>query len=94
MTVLRGEKFKIIDGIKFVIIEEQAVLLHSKLGLYLGLDEIGTEIWHEIERGTAFEQICERLVQQYDVAQDVLARDVETFIAKLRDKQLIETVKA
>jgi hypothetical protein len=94
MTVLRGEKFRIIDGIKFVIIEEQAVLLHSKLGLYLGLDEIGTAIWHEIERGTAFEQICERLVQQYDVAQDVLARDVETFIAKLRDKQLIETVKA
>lgn len=94
MTLIAGNKFKIAEEIRFVSIEEQAILLDSKRGLYLGLDEIGTAIWHEIERGAAFAEICEHLLQQYDVTRDILAHDIETFIAKLKEKDLIEVVEA
>lgn len=91
--MIAEEKFKIAAGIKFVTIEEQAVLLDSKHGVYLGLDEIGTAIWHEIEQGATSTEICERLLRQYDVTKEVLAGDIQIFIAKLTERGLIETVK-
>lgn len=93
MTLIAGNRCKIANGIQFVTIEEQAILLDSKPGLYLGLDEIGTAIWHEIERGATFEEICESLLRQYDVTRDVLIRDIETFITKLKEKKLIEIIE-
>lgn len=93
VTVIAEAKFKISPGIKFVTIEEQAILLDSKHGVYLGLDDIGTAIWHEIEQGATYNEICERLFRQYDVTKDVLAGDIHVFVTKLIERGLIETVK-
>jgi hypothetical protein len=93
MTSFSKDKLKIAGDIRFVVIEDQAILLDSKHGIYLGLDEIGTAIWHKIEDGATLDEICDRLFKEYEVSRDVLACDIQTFVGQLKEKGLIEIVK-
>jgi hypothetical protein len=69
--VLAGER----DGV--------TVLLDLRREVYLGLDEVGTAIWREIERGAEPAQIVERLCSEFDAPREVVEQDTHAFLATL-----------
>ncbi len=60
------------------------------LGGMMTLNEVGAFVWHALEENTNEEQIVKALLSEYDVEEAVAARDVHTYIEKLREKGLIE----
>jgi hypothetical protein len=68
---------------------DETVILDLASGLYFGLDEVGTRVWEMIGDGASIARICEQLGREYEVAPDVLARDVNSLLGELRSRGLV-----
>jgi hypothetical protein len=66
-----------------------AVLLDLRREVYLGLDEIGTVVWREIENGASGESITRRVCEEYDAPADAVRGDIQKFMAELRHRHLV-----
>lgn len=54
------------------------------------LNDTGAAIWNGIEKGLDEAEIAEQLVASYDVEVGQALKDVESFIARMRDAGLVE----
>lgn len=53
------------------------------------LNEVGASIWRYMDGKRSLAEIFEKLLQEYDVAEDQLGKDMEEFIAQLQASDLI-----
>jgi hypothetical protein len=71
-------------------IDGEMVLLDMNSENYFGLDSIGTEIWQKIERHEGdLRQVFDTLIEQYEVAPEVLKSDLLLFVENLEKSGLI-----
>ncbi len=54
------------------------------------LNDVGTFIWKILEKGAEREEIIDRVLETYDVARPKAEQDIDKYLNKLRDKNLIE----
>ena len=79
-TVRPPMKVSIPDSVLSTELHDEGVLLNLETGEYFGLDEVGMEMWKVLRAA---------LLEQYDVAEDVLAKDLDELIAKLAERKLL-----
>ncbi|KYJ86412.1 PqqD family protein [Sulfurovum riftiae] len=76
-------------------VDGEMVLLDMASENYFGLDEVGTSIWQAIEACEGGLQcVLERLLDEYDVEEEVLKKDLDDFVKKLLESGLIEVKEA
>jgi hypothetical protein len=71
-------------------LDEEAVILHLKAGVYYGLDSVGARIWALIQEPKTVEQIKDAILREYDVEPDRCERDVLALLQELAAEDLIE----
>ena len=54
------------------------------------LNETGAFIWKKLQNPCTEQELVDALVAEYDAPQDVIAADVQTYIAALREKNLLD----
>ena len=74
-------------------VEQDAVLLNTQNNQYYTLDEVGARFWTLLAGGNTLQQINASLLDEYDVASDVLERDLLELIADLRENDLVQVIK-
>jgi len=70
-------------------IDREAVLLDLKNELYYGLNEVGARIWQLLQEDNSLEQIKEVLLEEYDVDEAQLQKDLEKLVSALKQADLI-----
>lgn len=70
-------------------LQNEGVLLNLETGEYFGLDEVGMDMWKVLTACGNVEAARATLLAQYDVAEDVLARDLDALIATLMERKLL-----
>lgn len=76
-----------------VLLEEldgEAVLLSTKNEHYFGLDEIGLRFWKLLDELKNPTLVVQALLAEYDVDENTVKEDLESFILKLEQADLIE----
>lgn len=68
----------------------EIVLLDAVVGKYHGLKGPAARIWDLLQNPMSLNEICEKLVSEYDVEPDECRGDVEGFVRQLIDEKLIE----
>lgn len=68
---------------------DETVILDLERGLYFGLDQIGARVWKLIGEGKALSEICAAMLEEYDVSQDQLERDIIVLVRSLSEHGLI-----
>lgn len=71
----------------------ELVLLDFGRGEYFGLDEVGTEIWRQLEVGSTLGAAADAVVARYDVAHDQALQDVVALVSHMHAQGLV-TVRA
>jgi len=79
-----------VDGHLEAEVNGEVVLMSVERGTYYGLDDIGSDIWRRLAQPATFAELCRGLAVSYDAGPEVIARDVETLLVKLRDEGLIK----
>lgn len=80
---------RISDDVVFRDLAGEAVILNLATGIYFGLNEVGTRIWHLITEHGATEKVVETLLAEYEVEEEQLRRDVDDLIRQLMAKGLV-----
>lgn len=71
------------EGILVSEIDHEVVMMSVETGTYAGLDAIGSEIWRLLESPCRVSEICDRLVERYEVERDRCEGDVLAFLNEL-----------
>ena len=71
-------------------VDGEMVLLDMNSENYFGLDEVGTTIWQAMQEKEMLQDVYDAMIEQYEVAPDVLENDLLEFAEKLRESGLIE----
>lgn len=58
--------------------------------LYVGLDEIGSDVWKHIERPIAIKALVARLAEEYDGDPTVIERDVRALLSEMAASGLVD----
>ncbi|MCY7296708.1 lasso peptide biosynthesis PqqD family chaperone [Alteromonas sp. a30] len=70
-------------------IEDQTVLLNIEAGKYHGFNEVASRIWQIIEAPMKISQICDQLMQEFDISEAQCKSEVLGFLKQLNDAGLI-----
>jgi Coenzyme PQQ synthesis protein D (PqqD) len=73
-------------------LDDEVAILNLKSTLYFGLDEVGAYIWQALSQPRAVSELCEAVLDQFDVAEARCNNDVIEFLTKLDQVGLIESV--
>jgi len=71
-------------------IGDDIVILDFPSGSYFGLDAVGARIWDLMGEGKTIDEICDALVQEYDVSIEQVRRDALSLVVELSEKGLIK----
>ena len=69
----------------------ESVLLDPVSGRYFGLNEVGTRIFELLSEPRSVSELVDVLVQEYEVGEGRLKRDVEQFVSDMMSRGLVET---
>ncbi len=72
-----------------VEVDRTIVMLSIDQGMYFGLEGTGPRIWALLEQPRSAAQLCEALLNEFDIDPDDCQREVLGFLEELRDAQLI-----
>ena len=86
-------KYSIVENIEFQNFDGDSVLLDLNTGNYFGLNEIGTDIWLLLEKKFKIDEIKSRLIEIYDIDSEQIELDVENFIEKMSENNLLVKMK-
>jgi hypothetical protein len=67
----------------------ETVLLNLESGVYYGLDAVGTRVWQLLMQGCTIASVRDTMIEEYDVAPDVLNADVMRLVGELRDRGIV-----
>jgi hypothetical protein len=85
-----NQKIVFTDAVFAQEIDGEMVLLDMNSENYFGLDEVGTAIWKAIEEKKMIQDVYETLLEEFDVEEEVLKKDLIDFIKELESSGLIE----
>ena len=83
-------KIKIPDDVMFRILGDEAVILNVASGVYFGLDTIGTRMWQLMSEHGSTDKVVETLLEEYEVEETQLRRDLDKLIEQLSEKGLVK----
>lgn len=69
--------------------DDESVFLNLATEEYFGLDAVGTAMWDALVGSGTVDAALVRLEERFDVDSEVLARDLETLVAKLTERGLL-----
>ena len=70
-------------------LDGETVILDLRGERYLSLDSVGSRFWQLVQNGADAEAACGILLQEYDVEEAVLRRDLAELIAAMRAAGII-----
>jgi hypothetical protein len=73
-------------------IDNEVVILNIQKGEYNGLNEVGTDIWNEIESPILIEDLVSVLMEKYQVEKQDCTSDVIEFVEELIENGLVDII--
>lgn len=83
------DKFRLSDDVVARQVGDETMLLDLASGTYFGLDTVGGRFWHLVDEGKAPLEARDALLEEYDVAAEVLDGDLEALLDHLAANGLI-----
>ena len=68
---------------------DETVILDLGSGTYFGLDPVGARIWQLMGEGKTLGEICDTMVDEYDVTREALEHDVLELVERLLEQKLV-----
>lgn len=85
-----SDRLKASNDVMIRRIGDETVLLDLASGTYCGLDPVGARVWRLIEDGErTLAEVCNAILDEYDVEQERLERDILALAAQLAAHRLV-----
>jgi len=75
-------------------LDKESVLLNIETERYFGLDETGTRMWQLVTAAPSVEVAYQELLEEYDVAPEVLRDHLTDLLARLVENGLLQVASS
>ena len=89
MAATLNDSVTIPEGVMLRELDRESVILNLGTGIYFGLDEVGTTVWRLLTEHRSLRPVYELMLPRYEVAPDMLERDLLRLVEELRQKALL-----
>ncbi|MDO8678752.1 MAG: PqqD family peptide modification chaperone [Acidobacteriota bacterium] len=89
MTLSRSSTVRRNPDLLHAVAGDDILMMSVEAGTYFGLEQVGARIWELVADPITVEQICARLIDEYDVGSDVCEAEVLAFLAHLAEQHII-----
>lgn len=72
-----------------VEVDRTVVMMSVDQGMYFGLEGVGPRVWSLLEQPRSVRQLCDALMNEFEVAPDVCRQEVGAFLEEMRRAQLV-----
>jgi Coenzyme PQQ synthesis protein D (PqqD) len=76
------------------VLDNEAVFLNLETERYMGLDKTGTRMWQLLTAAPAIGTAFSQLLDEYDVAPELLQSDLTEFLSQLVGNGLLQIVSS
>lgn len=73
-------------------IDDEFIIMDIDKGKYFSLNPVATDIWNLLEKPMSTNQICEKLLEQYDVAPAKCQIETDVHLKKMLSLGLIKEI--
>ncbi|XPV69514.1 MAG: PqqD family peptide modification chaperone [Halarcobacter sp.] len=70
--------------------DSELVMMDLELNNYYGLNKIGKDIWELLENDLTLEELCNKLIEKYEVSFEQCNEDISPFIEKLEKLNIVK----
>ena len=70
-------------------LDQEVVLMDINAGAYFGLAGTARSVWEKLATPTTFSELLESLVDEYEIAPEVCAVDLQNFLGELEKNGLV-----
>ena len=84
------DSFVLAEDVTFRELDGEAVLLHMGIGVYFGLDPVGTRMWQLIAEHGQLAAVHERLLAEYEIDSETVANDLLDLVLRLTSRGLLK----
>ncbi len=71
-------------------LNDETVLLDMSSGLYFGLSPVASRFWQLLGDGVSLDAVQITILDEFDVAPDILKADLDALLTELESRKLIE----
>ena len=87
-----NDTLRIPDNVASRKLEDETVLLNLETGIYFGLDVIGSRFLELLEKNGKIGLAHQTMLEEFDVAPEILEADLLRLCSEMRSKGLLEVV--
>jgi hypothetical protein len=84
------DSLKIPEDVLFRELDDEAVLLNLKTGIYFGLNPVATRIWQLLFEQRSLSSVLDTMLLEYEIDRGVLEKDLLDLTRQLCAKGLAE----
>lgn len=77
------------DAVEWRRLDGEIVALDLRRSLYLSINRTGVALWEALAQGATNRRLEEILVAEHRIDRQTAARDVDAFLADLREQELL-----
>ena len=70
-------------------LDEDLVMLSIQTGKYFGVNSVGRRIWELLEQPVSASQLCDLLMQEFEVSREQCEQEVLNFLNELQAQKLL-----
>jgi hypothetical protein len=90
MSISFAERLILPEDVLVSDVEGESVLLNLNSERYFGLDEVGTRMLSVLTTSNSIQTAYEALLEEYEVENEALRRDLAELVDRLIDQGLLE----
>jgi len=90
MSISFAERLVLPEDVLISNVEGESVLLNLNSERYFGLDEVGTRMLSVLTTSNSIQTAYEALLEEYEVENETLHRDLAELVERLVDQGLLE----
>jgi hypothetical protein len=80
--------------VRFRVVGEEAVIVRQDTAEVIALNDVGASLFAHLDSRRSAGALLDALLEEYDIDRETLRRDVESFLAELRQAGVVEEVEA
>ena len=82
--------FRLRSGVDWRDVQGDVVALDLRRSVYVATNDAGTVLWSRLSEGATREELVAALLAEFDVVSDIAETDVDAFLHRLEELDLIE----
>ena len=90
MAISFSDRVRVPDDVLISNLQEESVILNLDSERYYGLDDVGTRFLSALNTSDSIEAAYEKLIQEYDVDEEVLRKDLLTLVENLLAQGIVQ----